>query len=115
MAAASSGANEKGPFAPAVIYPPGHGSDLSDKPITDEGQDLLGRRPFVDKLYEQIIQLPTPRSFVFGLYGGWGEGKTFVLNLLHRRLASNSTIIPLRFNPSRMIGRPDGYLSILYR
>jgi hypothetical protein len=65
----------------------------------DDAQDLLGRTTFVDKLYEQIVRLPSPHSFVFGLHAGWGEGKTSVLNLLQRRLKSDPTVIPVVFNP----------------
>jgi hypothetical protein len=43
--------------------------------------------------------LPSSESFVFGLHGSWGEGKTSVLNLLQLRLAHNSAIIPIVFNP----------------
>lgn len=74
-------------------------ADYPDDPITDDSQDLLGRKTFADKLYEQIVSLPFPNSFVFGLQGGWGEGKTSVLNLLHRRLESNPFVISVAFNP----------------
>ena len=77
----------------------GAGGDFPDEPIIEEIQDLLGRQTFVNKLYDQIIHVPVPKSFVFGLYGGWGEGKTSVLNLLLRRLANNPTVIPIAFNP----------------
>lgn len=71
----------------------------SDDPITHESQDLLGRIDFVDGLYRQIASLPAPHSFVFGLFGAWGEGKTSVLNLLQRRLAAKPQIITTVFNP----------------
>jgi len=58
-----------------------------DNPIRVDDQELLGRLPFVEGLYRQIIALPLPDSFVFGLHGSWGEGKTSVLNLLQNRLA----------------------------
>ncbi len=70
-----------------------------DNPIQDQAQDLLGRKPFVEGLYKQIEKLPSPDSFVFGLHGSWGEGKTSVLNLLRNRLAQNPLIIPVVFNP----------------
>jgi hypothetical protein len=73
--------------------------EYSDEPITDDVQDLLGRKIFVDKLYEQIIQLPAPNSFVFSLHATWGEGKTSVLNLLNRRLNANPKVITMLFNP----------------
>ena len=54
----------------------------SDEPISSDKDDILGRVDFVDGLYRQIEALPFPDSFVIGLYAGWGEGKTSVLNLL---------------------------------
>ena len=58
-----------------------HNNILTDAPITSQSEDLLDRKKFVSDLYEQITHLPYNESFVFGLYGGWGEGKTSVLNL----------------------------------
>ncbi|MBI3249148.1 MAG: hypothetical protein HYZ50_21805 [Deltaproteobacteria bacterium] len=70
-----------------------------DNAIVADKQDLLGRVPFVDGLYRQIAELPSSESFVFGLHGSWGEGKTSALNLLRSRLARNSAIILIVFNP----------------
>jgi hypothetical protein len=69
----------------------------SDEPITTDAEDLLGRIEFVEGLYREIATLPFPDSFVFGLYGGWGEGKSSVLNLLASRLEAHSIVV--RFNP----------------
>lgn len=76
-----------------------HDGDYADDPITTDDQDLLGRVPFVDRLLGQILNLPSPNSFVFGLYGSWGEGKTSVLKLLQIRLAKNPNVITVAFNP----------------
>lgn len=69
--------------------------ELVDEPITDEDDDILGRKPFVADLYEQIRNLYSKGSFVFGLYGKWGEGKTSVLNLLGKKLKEDERIILL--------------------
>ena len=55
---------------------------LSDEPIKIVKQDLLERTKFVEDLHKEIISLPFNDSFVFGLFSGWGEGKTSVINLL---------------------------------
>lgn len=71
-----------------------------DEPIQAEGENrLTGRIEFVEDLEKQIVRLPFPDSFVFGLNGSWGEGKTSVLNLLVRRLDATSRVIPIQFNP----------------
>ncbi len=70
-----------------------------DAPITRESEDVLGRAPFVEDLYQQIVKYPFPESFVFGLHGRWGEGKTSVMNLLHNKLIGDSRLIVVAFNP----------------
>ena len=70
-----------------------------DEPITDEREDLLGRKEFVDSLYSQIINYPSNDSFVFGLNGRWGEGKTSVLNLLRNKLKQNHNVLIYEFDP----------------
>jgi len=81
------------------ILPRIAGGDYSDEAIIDESQDMLSRREFVDRLYEQIKELSLHDSFVFALNAGWGEGKTSVLNLLGRRLIGNPKLITVKFNP----------------
>lgn len=73
--------------------------NLSDRPITEESQDLLRRAPFVEALYQEITNLPYEDSFCFGIYGGWGEGKTSILNLLKNKLQKNQEIILFEFDP----------------
>jgi len=70
-----------------------------DEPITHESEDLLDRKQFVEDFYNQIIKYPFPDSFVFGLYGTWGEGKTSVLNLLKNKLYQNDDVIVFEFDP----------------
>ena len=72
---------------------------FSDEAITHENEDILGRAPFVDDLYRQIVNLPFSDSFVIGLYGGWGEGKTSVLNLLSNKLLKDEGVVLVRFDP----------------
>ena len=70
-----------------------------DVPISDDSEDVLGRVKFVDDFYSQIRNFPSEDSFVFGLNGPWGSGKTSLLNLLRNRLRKDKKIISLDFNP----------------
>ncbi len=70
-----------------------------DDPISDESEDLLGRGGFIDGLFRQVSNYPSSDSFVFGLYGRWGEGKTSVLNLLKKRLIQEDNEIIFEFDP----------------
>jgi len=72
---------------------------LVDEPIESPEQDLLGREKFIKDLYKEIKSLPFDHSFVFGLYGSWGEGKTSILNLLKRKLVGDENLLVLDFNP----------------
>lgn len=70
-----------------------------DEAITHEKEDKLERKSFVNDLYRQIVNLPFSDSFVIGLYGKWGEGKTSVLNLLRNKLLKNEGVILVEFDP----------------
>ena len=72
---------------------------LSDEPIQFTEQDLLGRGKFIESLYQQITELPFADSFVFGLYGGWGEGKTSTINLLKSKINENDKFLAVSFDP----------------
>ena len=61
---------------------------LPDEPIRCPNDDNFGRDKFVEDIYNQIIKYPFDNSYVFGLFGTWGEGKTSVLNLLRIKLLS---------------------------
>lgn len=72
---------------------------LSDEPIQFPEQDLLGREKFIEDLYKEITYLPFTDSFVFGLYGSWGEGKTSVINLLRDKFKDNKDFLIVNFDP----------------
>lgn len=77
----------------------------ADKPITKHEDDLLDRSDFSHQLANAIVKLSSTDTFVVGLYGEWGSGKTSVLNLTEEILRKkqgddNSTKIKIiRFNP----------------
>ncbi|KJR41506.1 KAP family P-loop domain protein [Candidatus Magnetoovum chiemensis] len=70
-----------------------------DEPIKYQKEDSLGREKFIHDFCGQIVNLPFKESFVFGLYGSWGEGKTSVINLLKNKLATNGVILVVDFDP----------------
>lgn len=72
---------------------------LSDEPISSDKQDLLKRWEFVEALYKEITSLPFIDSFVFGLHGGWGEGKTSVINLLRNKVEKNMDFLIVNYDP----------------
>ncbi len=72
----------------------------SDRPIEDHTQDVLGRTHFAKELAKAIVDSAKGASFVIGIYGQWGSGKTSVLNMIEEFLSgSRKKPIVLRFNP----------------
>ncbi len=75
-----------------------------DKPITTIDDDLLGRKAFAKNLAQAIFDNKNLDSYVVGLYGSWGMGKTSVanmaLNIIEEMSKSdgNNTVI-VKFSP----------------
>lgn len=87
------------PSLPQRGEAPSNTDSFPDEPIAYETEDKLDRKPFIQAFYNQIFSYPFQDSFVFGLYGAWGEGKTSILNLLKIKLAQNDNIIVFNFDP----------------
>src|SRR3990167_203743 len=58
----------------------------ADRPIITSSQDRLNRTTFAKYLARSILDHQNPESFVIGLYGGWGVGKTSVINMMIEEL-----------------------------
>lgn len=74
----------------------------SDRAISDEKQDELGRTAFAETLANTIINLKNTDTFTIGLYGKWGNGKTSIINLLVEKLKKiqdNEQIVIIKFEP----------------
>lgn len=73
----------------------------SDKPIKKISEDLLGRAPFSFQLANAINNYNEDSGLVIGIYGGWGTGKTSIINMLENEilnLEEDKTIF-IRFSP----------------
>jgi predicted KAP-like P-loop ATPase len=75
-----------------------------DSPITRQKDDKLGRASFAKALAKAVLDFDGEDSFVVGIHGKWGTGKSSVLNLLVEELAvlsaaRSQTVDVLRFNP----------------
>lgn len=92
-----------------LIYFPRHMLDVivrntssirDDSYLEDfEKEDRLARIEFVNKLCACISGHRNRKSVVMGLYGGWGEGKTSVINAVHKKISANRKFIVFEFNP----------------
>lgn len=69
-----------------------------DDPIRDGANDLLERSPFIARIKQLVLRPPSESSFVVGLYGKWGSGKTSVINLLKKNMTAEPVLI-YEFDP----------------
>jgi predicted KAP-like P-loop ATPase len=71
---------------------------LPDYPIENKDQDQLKRFPLATKVAAMISAFAGKESFVIGVEGKWGSGKTSFINLVLGQLDPNS-IVYFTFNP----------------
>jgi predicted KAP-like P-loop ATPase len=79
-----------------------------DEPISSRSDDLLNRRRFVTQLSRAILSWNTNEPLVVGIYAGWGDGKTSVLNLLNEELSGKASVMvfdPWYFNSQEELVR----------
>lgn len=79
----------------------------SDRPIVKREEDALGRSGFAKSLAGAIKSWREKDSLVIGLFGGWGQGKTSVKNLVLDFLRDACSAAPyvVEFNPWQWSGQ----------
>ena len=73
----------------------------SDKPISREEDDLLGRHPLAYRIADMINNLGDDYkdSVVIGIEGEWGSGKSSFINLMLNKVRPNENNLVIEFNP----------------
>ena len=73
----------------------------SDKPINKITEDLLGRAPFSFQLAKAITNYKENSGLVIGIYGGWGTGKTSIINMIENEISNfeDDQTLFIRFSP----------------
>ncbi len=79
---------------------------LPDYPIENKENDRLRRSPVAMKIAEMIDKFDGKESFVIGIDGPWGSGKTSFVNLILSELKLEDTII-ISFNPWNFSGQNE--------
>lgn len=69
-----------------------------DSPRKSKAEDRLNRWKFAENIYSLVRNTPGDWSNRIGIYGGWGEGKTSVLEFIST-IASEEKQIIVWFNP----------------
>lgn len=73
-----------------------------DRPITNMDEDKYGRKAIASSILDVVNNITCDESFVIGISGGWGSGKTSVLNLVIEELGADDcadAVEVIRFNP----------------
>jgi predicted KAP-like P-loop ATPase len=77
-----------------------------DSPIETANDDKLGRKTFAQALAKALAGFSEQDSFVVGIHGKWGTGKSSILNLLVEQIEKDNRSKPeseklyaMRFNP----------------
>ena len=79
-----------------------------DSPITSLVEDEFGREQFIQNLATALISVNGIKSKVLALIGGWGVGKTSVINIVCETLKRTSKNLHIiHFNPWQYIKRDD--------
>lgn len=86
----------------------------SDAPVLTQEEDNFSRWKFSERVAQVISRRNDPSSIVIGLYGKWGDGKTSVLNFIESSLASDESVICIKFNPWRF-GTEDQLLMAFFQ
>lgn len=86
-------------------------SDLSaDRPAVDPSSDRLGYAPFAKRMAQSIARLSSAEGHVLALYGGWGFGKTTMLNFVRHYISDmreGERPVVVSFNPWWFSGHED--------
>lgn len=80
---------------------------LPDNPILEDSQDKLRRAPLALKVSELVKNFQGGESFVIGIEGPWGAGKSSFLNLVLNDLGNVEDVIILTFNPWNFTGQNE--------
>lgn len=81
----------------------------ADRPILKSSQDKLGRATFAKYLARCMLDHHYPESLTIGLYGGWGVGKTSIINMIFEELTSAATNLEDREKPIILNFSPWSY------
>lgn len=70
----------------------------TDKPILSHSDDILGRSALAENIAKVVknccsFNITKDESFVIGIQGEWGSGKTSLLNMIEENIDGNETVL----------------------
>lgn len=90
-------------------------SIISDEPLQVTKDAFFGFEQYSKTLTESVLYTETPVTF--GIFGGWGTGKTSLMRLIYNQLKEdevNEDIFPVWFEPWRYENEPNLIVPLLY-
>ncbi|MCF6227198.1 MAG: KAP family NTPase [Planctomycetes bacterium] len=72
---------------------------IASDSISKDPNDKFGRGPFADVVAKILKSLPENESTVVGLFGGWGSGKSHLLQMIRNLLNDDESTYVIEFNP----------------
>lgn len=79
---------------------------LADYAISSQKEDKLGRSPLAKRVAEMVLGYKESESFVIGIDGPWGSGKTSFINLVLSEI-NPEEITLIKFNPWNFTGQNE--------
>lgn len=77
-------------------------------------KDYIGREKFVQNMTEIIKSANKERSWTFAINGAWGIGKSFVLNMLERKLKAEDDMLVIKYDAWKNDFYQDPLIAILH-
>lgn len=78
---------------------------IKDEPLTNSKDDLIDYSETIKSIYNYCVNVYSDKSFVIGIIGKWGSGKTSLINLVkeelekEEELKEEDKVIILKFSP----------------
>lgn len=80
---------------------------MPDYPIEEKSNDKLRRAPLAKKVAELVANFKGKESFVIGIEGQWGSGKTSFINMALNEIENDPNLIFINFNPWNFTGQNE--------
>jgi predicted KAP-like P-loop ATPase len=88
---------------------------LTDPPITSKREDKLMRAPLAEKVAGMLFEYNKQESFVIGIEGEWGSGKTSFMGMILETLVSSkgrTKIDVIKLNPWNFSNTNASYIEL---
>lgn len=91
-------------------------NSISDMPVKGDGKatstDTLRNTPYADALAKFMVNSDTP--ITIGIQGGWGSGKTSLMNMLEEKISDSSLVVKVNAWEYSLFGnKEDVAMSLL--